>query len=241
MATTFDDKKIIYTMDRVSRSYGTKTVLKDISISYYYGAKIGVIGENGSGTARGQICNSFFTGSAYVSKETGQIAGGIAAESRDGFISNSYSIANLMPTTDATLTDDIKYKSELYPIASTKSTITNEYIRIFKAYYDQNAYIGSNVGEIVPARPNTSGYGLPINTGKLEGSEIEKHLPGHWVSSNENWKNTYKASTKYTGDLDDIKLTSSWFNHGYAVKQFKNILVSKENVSLHISIFSPSL
>ena len=26
-----------------------KTVLKDISISYYYGAKIGVIGENGSG------------------------------------------------------------------------------------------------------------------------------------------------------------------------------------------------
>ena len=49
MATTFDDKKIIYTMDRVSRTYGTKTVLKDISISYYYGAKIGVIGENGSG------------------------------------------------------------------------------------------------------------------------------------------------------------------------------------------------
>ncbi len=46
---TFDDKKIIYTMDRVSRAYGTKTVLKDISISYYYGAKIGVIGENGSG------------------------------------------------------------------------------------------------------------------------------------------------------------------------------------------------
>jgi len=49
MAKTFDDKKIIYTMDRVSRSYGTKVVLKDISISYYYGAKIGVIGENGAG------------------------------------------------------------------------------------------------------------------------------------------------------------------------------------------------
>lgn len=49
MAKTFDDKKIIYTMDRVSRAYGTKVVLKDISISYYYGAKIGVIGENGSG------------------------------------------------------------------------------------------------------------------------------------------------------------------------------------------------
>lgn len=36
-------------MDRVSRSYGTKQVLKNISISYYYGAKIGVIGANGSG------------------------------------------------------------------------------------------------------------------------------------------------------------------------------------------------
>ena len=49
MAKTFDDKKIIYTMDRVGRAYGTKVVLKDISISYFYSAKIGVIGPNGSG------------------------------------------------------------------------------------------------------------------------------------------------------------------------------------------------
>ncbi len=49
MAKTYDDKKIIYTMDRVGRAYGTKVVLKDISISYYYGAKIGVIGANGAG------------------------------------------------------------------------------------------------------------------------------------------------------------------------------------------------
>jgi len=49
MATTFDDKKIIYTMYRVSKRYGTKQVLKDINLSYYYGAKIGVIGLNGSG------------------------------------------------------------------------------------------------------------------------------------------------------------------------------------------------
>lgn len=49
MAKTYDDKKIIYTMDRVTRAYGTKIILKDVSISYYYGAKIGVIGENGSG------------------------------------------------------------------------------------------------------------------------------------------------------------------------------------------------
>ncbi len=49
MATTFDDKKIIYTMDRVTKRFGTKVVLKDIRLSYYYGAKIGVIGLNGSG------------------------------------------------------------------------------------------------------------------------------------------------------------------------------------------------
>ena len=49
MATTYDDKKIIYTMDRVSKRYGTKVILKDIRLSYYYSAKIGVIGLNGSG------------------------------------------------------------------------------------------------------------------------------------------------------------------------------------------------
>jgi ATP-binding cassette ChvD family protein len=49
MATTTDDKKIIYSMYRVSRKHGTRQVLKDISLSYFYGAKIGVIGLNGSG------------------------------------------------------------------------------------------------------------------------------------------------------------------------------------------------
>jgi ATPase subunit of ABC transporter with duplicated ATPase domains len=49
MAPTYDDKKIIYTMRGVTRVRGTKTVLKDINLSYFYGAKIGVIGLNGSG------------------------------------------------------------------------------------------------------------------------------------------------------------------------------------------------
>ncbi|MDL2229363.1 ATP-binding cassette domain-containing protein, partial [Treponema sp. OttesenSCG-928-L16] len=44
-----DDKKVIYSMYRVSKKHGTKQVLKDISLSYFYGAKIGVIGLNGSG------------------------------------------------------------------------------------------------------------------------------------------------------------------------------------------------
>jgi ATP-binding cassette ChvD family protein len=46
---TVDDKKIIYSMYRVSKKHGTKQVLKDISLSYFFGAKIGVIGLNGSG------------------------------------------------------------------------------------------------------------------------------------------------------------------------------------------------
>ena len=44
-----DDKKIIYSMIKVSKFYNTKPVLKDISLSYFYGAKIGVLGLNGSG------------------------------------------------------------------------------------------------------------------------------------------------------------------------------------------------
>jgi len=43
-------EKIIYSMMRVSKAYGNnKVVLKDISLSYFYGAKIGVLGLNGSG------------------------------------------------------------------------------------------------------------------------------------------------------------------------------------------------
>ena len=49
MPSTTDDKKVIYSMHRVSKKHGTKQVLKDISLSYFYGAKIGVIGLNGSG------------------------------------------------------------------------------------------------------------------------------------------------------------------------------------------------
>ncbi|MDR1428935.1 MAG: energy-dependent translational throttle protein EttA [Spirochaetaceae bacterium] len=46
---TVDEKKVIYSMIRVSKKHGVKQVLKDISLSYFYGAKIGVIGLNGSG------------------------------------------------------------------------------------------------------------------------------------------------------------------------------------------------
>ncbi len=41
--------KFIFEMSNVCKSYGDKEVLRDISLSFFYGAKIGVIGENGSG------------------------------------------------------------------------------------------------------------------------------------------------------------------------------------------------
>jgi ATP-binding cassette ChvD family protein len=44
-----EPNKIIYSMMRVSKFYDKKAVLKDISLSYFYGAKIGVLGLNGSG------------------------------------------------------------------------------------------------------------------------------------------------------------------------------------------------
>src|SRR5512138_1003037 len=49
MAKTDEPNKIIYSMVRVGKVHGTKPVLKDISLSYFYGAKIGVLGLNGAG------------------------------------------------------------------------------------------------------------------------------------------------------------------------------------------------
>src|SRR5229473_4354999 len=46
---TTEPNKIIYSMVGVSKFYDKKPVLKDIYLSYFYGAKIGVIGLNGSG------------------------------------------------------------------------------------------------------------------------------------------------------------------------------------------------
>ncbi|MEE2744965.1 MAG: energy-dependent translational throttle protein EttA [Bdellovibrionota bacterium] len=47
MAT--NDKQIIYSMSGVGKVYRSKHVLKNINLSYFYGAKIGVLGLNGSG------------------------------------------------------------------------------------------------------------------------------------------------------------------------------------------------
>ena len=44
-----EPNKVIYSMIRVSKYYNKREILKDISLSYFYGAKIGVLGLNGSG------------------------------------------------------------------------------------------------------------------------------------------------------------------------------------------------
>jgi len=44
-----EPNKVIYSMVGVSKYYDKRAVLKDIYLSYFYGAKIGVIGLNGSG------------------------------------------------------------------------------------------------------------------------------------------------------------------------------------------------
>ena len=44
-----ESEKIIYSMVGVGKSYEKKVILKDIYLSYFYGAKIGVLGLNGAG------------------------------------------------------------------------------------------------------------------------------------------------------------------------------------------------
>ena len=46
-----DDQKIIFSMNKVSKTYSStnKQVLKDIYLSFFYGAKIGILGLNGAG------------------------------------------------------------------------------------------------------------------------------------------------------------------------------------------------
>ncbi len=44
-----DEPKIIFSMLKVSKKIERKEILRDVSLSFYYGAKIGVLGLNGSG------------------------------------------------------------------------------------------------------------------------------------------------------------------------------------------------
>jgi ATP-binding cassette ChvD family protein len=66
------DKTVIYSMVGMSKVHGQKTVLKNIYLSYYYGAKIGVLGANGSGKSTllriMAGVDQDFTGEAHLSE-----------------------------------------------------------------------------------------------------------------------------------------------------------------------------
>jgi ATP-binding cassette ChvD family protein len=47
--STGNANKIIFSMHKVGKTHGTKAVLRDISLSFFHGAKIGVLGLNGAG------------------------------------------------------------------------------------------------------------------------------------------------------------------------------------------------
>ncbi|MDQ3635498.1 MAG: energy-dependent translational throttle protein EttA [Acidobacteriota bacterium] len=49
MSNNHEPNKVIFSMVKVSKFYDKKPVLKDIYLSFFYGAKIGVLGLNGSG------------------------------------------------------------------------------------------------------------------------------------------------------------------------------------------------
>jgi sulfate-transporting ATPase len=76
------DKTVIYSMVDVTKTHGQKTVLKSIYLSYFYGAKIGVIGTNGSGkSSLLKILagvDEDFTGEAHLSE--GYTVGYLAQE-----------------------------------------------------------------------------------------------------------------------------------------------------------------
>ncbi|WP_252256058.1 ATP-binding cassette domain-containing protein, partial [Mycobacterium tuberculosis] len=41
--------EFIYTMKKVRKAHGDKVILDDVTLSFYPGAKIGVVGPNGAG------------------------------------------------------------------------------------------------------------------------------------------------------------------------------------------------
>src|ERR1700739_1235886 len=44
--------EFIYTMKKVRKAHGDKVILDDVTLSFFPGAKIGVVGPNGAGTSR---------------------------------------------------------------------------------------------------------------------------------------------------------------------------------------------
>src|SRR5437868_4660363 len=75
-------ERYIFTIDRLTKTYGKKEVLKDINLAFYPGAKIGVIGPNGSGKSSllrvMALADTDFMGAAWA--ETGASIGYVPQE-----------------------------------------------------------------------------------------------------------------------------------------------------------------
>ena len=83
MADAKEPQKFVFYMHRMTKEYPpNKTVLKDISLSFYYGAKIGIIGSNGSGKSTllriMAGIDKEFSGEAWI--EPGRTAGYLPQE-----------------------------------------------------------------------------------------------------------------------------------------------------------------
>jgi sulfate-transporting ATPase len=83
MAADKTPEKFVFYMHRMSKEYtSNKTVLRDISLSFYYGAKIGIIGSNGSGKSTllriMAGIDKNYTGEAWI--EPGRTAGYLPQE-----------------------------------------------------------------------------------------------------------------------------------------------------------------
>jgi sulfate-transporting ATPase len=83
MAADKTPEKFVFYMHRMSKEYtSNKTVLRDISLSFYYGAKIGIIGSNGSGKSTllriMAGIDKNYTGEAWI--ESGRTAGYLPQE-----------------------------------------------------------------------------------------------------------------------------------------------------------------
>ena len=78
-------EEIIYTMKGVSKVYPpNKYVLKDIYLSYFYGAKIGVLGLNGSG--KSSLLLSIINEMLVGEKAKVNVAGSIAYSPQNPWI-----------------------------------------------------------------------------------------------------------------------------------------------------------
>ena len=72
-------ERYIFTIERLTKTYGKKEVLKDINLAFYPGAKIGVIGPNGSGKSSllrvMALVDKDFMGEAFAGQEAGRQIG----------------------------------------------------------------------------------------------------------------------------------------------------------------------